>query len=356
MDPYREPIEAHDAKNKFPTVAPVDAGGTPVPPRPPQPQPETAPMVRGPAAQIGVPPRPAIHDEVQPMPPPTPGVKPPLETLRTFEADAAYAVDQQKASVLTIALAEQRKKADAEVVKNLTPEEKTSRYKSMIIVSAIFLALGCVVLGFVYARYSLKSDPDVVAPTSQTLIIADHTKTVTITDKETGQLRQEVSQIVRSAQPGVTHIHFVEKSRGKQEEATPQNVIVAMRMTAPDSLVRSFTPNYMIGAVNPDGGTAAPFMLFRPESFETAFAGMLEWESNLGEIIRQVFELDPVALTGSYLDVVVRNTDARILKNTEGQTVVVYALPDRRTVVITTSEQALTEILTRLTSTNYVPR
>ena len=53
-------------------------------------------------------------------------------------------------------------------------------------------------------------------------------------------------------------------------------------------------------------------------------------------------------LTKEFQDATIKNIDARILSDESGKTVIVYATPNRETIVITTGEDTLKEIILRL--------
>ena len=54
--------------------------------------------------------------------------------------------------------------------------------------------------------------------------------------------------------------------------------------------------------------------------------------------------------SGSFQDVVIRNKEARVLKNSDGLIILLYAFLDPNTIVITTNEYTFIEVLTRYAS------
>ncbi|TSC68396.1 MAG: ribonuclease E [Parcubacteria group bacterium Gr01-1014_72] len=130
-----------------------------------------------------------------------------------------------------------------------------------------------------------------------------------------------------------------------------------MELKAPPSLLRSIENNFALGFYG--GSVKETFIVFKTKSFETAFAGMLQWERNLGDDLVPLIGRSARGTTTSlrttpFVDIVVRNKDARVLRlpaqagSDTSTTTLIYALPDKETIVIAGSEEALAEINKRL--------
>ena len=95
------------------------------------------------------------------------------------------------------------------------------------------------------------------------------------------------------------------------------------------------------------------FAIFKLKSFENAFAGMLEWESNIQRDIGPIFptweyarNLDP---NTPFRDVATRNKDARVLATAEGEVALLYSFFDNNILIVTDNLGTLRTLIDRLT-------
>jgi hypothetical protein len=91
-----------------------------------------------------------------------------------------------------------------------------------------------------------------------------------------------------------------------------------------------------------------PFVFLRVTNPATALGGMLEWEESLYSDLEPMLtsrELSADAAT-TFTDVIVGGVDARALIDESGNIKIIYNLPKKNVILITTSKEALQEILT----------
>jgi len=85
---------------------------------------------------------------------------------------------------------------------------------------------------------------------------------------------------------------------------------------------------------------------------------MLDWERFMNEdfspfygpLIATSPTTTTLTLRSPFSDQIIRNKEARVLKDSEGEVVIMYSFVDQNTIVITTNESTFVEILTRLTA------
>jgi hypothetical protein len=136
------------------------------------------------------------------------------------------------------------------------------------------------------------------------------------------------------------------------------------------------SPESTVGIIN-DSTQTTVFFVLRADSYERTFAGMLAWEPTMLQDLGTFYSLYPASQsvtsgtasstsasstpivssyseqpqsTGQFVDEVVDNHDARALKDTAGNTLIVYGYSDKQTLIIARDESAFTQILGRLTS------
>lgn len=283
----------------------------------------------------------------QPAPPPK-GTPPEvnvssLQTLRTFESDVAEAVERQKASVVKIALAEQKRKRQdrlAEVPKT------ASRSILYVFTSVLLVAAGIGVLAYFFVSLPTPSAP--VAPIADRTIIASDAHTEQNIQNEP---RENLSRVIReaadSAGSGVTSIQL---KTGENSAISSQDLMRALSPRAPSSLIRNLKEEYMVGALHTDSST--PFIILTTTSFESAFAAMLEWETVMTDDLLLLFNgtAAPTSTT-PFEDLLLRNKDIRLTKDEFGNTVIAYVFLDKTTIAITDSVDILEQIITRYSTT-----
>ena len=161
----------------------------------------------------------------------------------------------------------------------------------------------------------------------------------------------------------------------------------------------------MLGTYN-DNGTAAPFIILTNNFFQNAYAGMISWEKTMPDDLVNVFGYadktvkqentvttvlpisfastsptstpalpnfasstatsaipsfvytPPISsyfnIQGSFKDGVIDNKDVRAFTEPDGTMLVLYSFVDNNTIVITTDENALAEIINRLEKQTFI--
>lgn len=105
---------------------------------------------------------------------------------------------------------------------------------------------------------------------------------------------------------------------------------------------RSLTQYYVALHNSPTGWQ--PVFVFKTNSYQTAYAGMLRWESTMGQDFAGV----AATSTASFKDAVIKNHDVRVLVDAKGNRSVFYSFIGTSTIVITTNEASLGETFSRL--------
>jgi hypothetical protein len=64
-------------------------------------------------------------------------------------------------------------------------------------------------------------------------------------------------------------------------------MVSALEINAPDILVRTLTPSWMLGIFTDSNGQKSAFVIVTTNFFQNAFAGMLQWESVMSDDLKQ---------------------------------------------------------------------
>ena len=95
------------------------------------------------------------------------------------------------------------------------------------------------------------------------------------------------------------------------------------------------------------------FILLKMRSVQDVFTGIHSWEDKMFYDLHGFFGVDITAetkylLTKDFEDGVVKNKNARILRDKDGKIVLIYVYVNDTSIVLTNSEQTVAEIMTRL--------
>jgi hypothetical protein len=170
-----------------------------------------------------------------------------------------------------------------------------------------------------------------------------------------GEDRRQSLQVIKDfvdRSQTVSQLYPTVIEEGIEKPAPTQTIISELQFQAPGSFTRTISEITF-------GGTPQrqPFIILKVTSFDTAFAGILEWEKTMsadltplfGEVVINSF--DPSARTDTqvreafFKDVIASNKNARLLLDEEGEDRIVYTFTNQNTILITTNREALDELL-----------
>lgn len=272
-----------------------------------------------------------------------------LKTLRTYQGDMADALREQQGSVIKIAMAEQKKKDEEQVI--LSP---TSRKNiGFIFLSVIALLLGASI--FVYLHFFKKEEVIIVdrAPTISSLVFAEHTEAIPtedlLTRKQFGEkIANHVSATVR--EPGLTNLVLTVPTDTGTRLLTTEEILTKLESSAPTAFIRSLASEFMLG-IHTSSTNAHPFLIFTGDSYEAALAGMLAWETMLFDATYSLFAV-PIEGTElfekDFQDIIIDNRDGRVLRKVTGEPVLMYVFLNTETIIITDNIATVREIIDRL--------
>ena len=281
-----------------------------------------------------------------------------LKQIRTFEGDVAEAIKNQNESLISIQRAEEKKR---EAMGVFTPgssrdESHATNWRPLFfsIFTIIFIVGGGYGAYYAWNTYSEKTAPPPINTPINQFIGA--TNVVNVDASVLG--RQATIDFVRDARAidrGATSLEQIELKRGGEpasELLATADFLTRLDSHAPKPLVRSFNPLFMFGILG--SNPAHTILLIKLDSFENAFPGMLDWEPRMVEDILPLFAeeeaLSKVPTSSTFSDKTIQNHDARFLKNSDGQTVLIYGFFDNSMLIITDEENTFRTVLNRLQS------
>ena len=267
--------------------------------------------------------------------------------VETYSADMTRAISGGEGIYIKKIIEEQEK---AEIEKaNLSPESK--RNKAFLIIGVILLGIAICLLGF-YAIYKREASSVDVVPPFTPLIYLDNIEFMGVDDLNRDQITQTIYN--ESVMTGVKSggIEGVYLTVGKKIIGFKQ----FLNLVAPEVDTKKMTfvnDNFLTGILN--GEKRDVFLLIKTRSFVDIFDQMISWENTMFNDFHTIFNVDlnmntKYLLTKDFEDGIVQNRNARILRDANGNIVLMYVYIDDTSVLITNSEQVAHEMQLRLSA------
>ena len=305
-----------------------------------------------------------------PPPPPLPHQTPPPDSIRpleTYQGDVEKYIREQNVSGVNIAVAEEIRRRKTEQTMKAPPMAPVQKTSAALRVAAIvggalliLVAIGGIVFATALTQ-PFKPQPAPVAP----FIAVDATKDVQLKPEYS---RLDIMNTLGKAKDDVDiSIGLVAQLRlwlvattTTQIQAQPFFSIVTPNM--PPQLLHSIQPQFLLGVHS--FGTNQPFLIFSVDNYQSGYAGMLDWESGMKQDLVPLFTYVPAPhanntlpsdthtipqVVGSpFVDAIVENHDARVIKNQSGDIILLWTFIDNATVIVTTNPSTLHEVVTRI--------
>ena len=264
-----------------------------------------------------------------------------LPKMHTYAEDMSAEIQKRGTTISSIITAEKMKGGDEEPA----PRSPAPRRWPLLVGAALFLILGAGAIGGVVW---FEMQPKASAPAMAGIIPVNHSVTLS-TDGAT-PLTDLLAGAKSSAQMNLGEIEAINLTTGSTSESV-QDILTALG--APNELVRNAT-GVVVGLHAFDH--VAPFLIIPVSAYDRAFAAMLAWEPTMGTSLGSFFAPPgaPMGITShppalSFTDLVSDNLDTR---ESQSAWPILYAFPRQDLLVITTNENTLKEIMTRLTLQN----
>lgn len=271
-----------------------------------------------------------------------------LKQIRTYQGDVAEALGRQNESLISIQQAEALKRREAG---ESLPSQNESRRKDFLylfIGSAFFIIVGAIGAWYGYKEVVRRSAPPLITKPETELVTPNSEVILDITGKNREAFASSMNTL--TADLGEAELKHVDVRNGASSLAssTPTaQFLNILEVRAPGSLVRAFSPIFMLGGLGEE-----QFIIIRLSSFENAFAGMLSWEGDMAEDLIPIFaNANSLQANGEgnvFKDVIVKNKDVRVLE-AAGEPVLLYTFFDNNMLIIGESYKTLEILMERLT-------
>lgn len=301
----------------------------------------------------------------------------PLHPLRTYKTDAEESVKTNRTSLVTMAAAEEERRTHT-IATDYKEEPTRSTFswtKTILWVLSILLIFsGCVAAFYIYV-----GPPPVDTPANvqaSNILYVDNSVELPLGSLDHTAIMRALSDLRDKTALSLglmEEIYFtVETAPTNNSEqagkrlATTQEVLSRVAPRMPPALLRALSPEFIMGTHV--YGNNQGYIVVKSDSYQQAFSGMLEWEpSMLSDLLpfldrrprpklpdeKTNATTTPRIIASSFVDRVVRNHDARVLYNDAGDMVLLYSFINQHTIAITTNENTLFEIASRLRDARF---
>lgn len=303
------------------------------------------------------------------------------DTVRTFQSDIASSIKSDNISMIKVALAEKERQEKEGAYFEV--DNKKTNYKPLILIMVI-CAILAIAIGFVYWYFNRPPAPtleQLVTPQEPMILYSETQSAVSVAGKNSDAILADLrKETLAKLDLGTIKRILITNTVGTStQNLTAQEFLREIRSRAPDSLVRAINPYFFIGAYSFDPHDV--FIIFKINSYDTAYPAMLEWERSMELDLGKLFieEKPPVIVentavenattspdntstsstkirttddsTGNiFKDKILQNKDVRALINPDGNILFMYTFLDRQTLLIVSSEKGLKEVIYRMTT------
>lgn len=290
----------------------------------------------------------------------TPVIQKPQERnkaiVHTLGDDVQHLVRNQKMSVVRMAAME----SDRGRTNSTHADVSANPWKTtiMVLFIALLVLVAVVIAAGGYYAYQLNTSTPTTHQLDPGILFTESREPIDISGRNSQAVLTFFSNIRRTssfALGAITELYLTKtpEAQSLTERPTPLHIppdelLTTIEARVPSSFLGTLEPEYMLGIYATDDGNM-PFLVFTTSSYSYAFSGLLAWEAYMFENLRPFFvSIDATPQTGGFVDTVYDNIDARVLYDTTGKVLLVYGFVDRSTFVITTSQRALVEVMSRI--------
>ncbi|MBI4120970.1 MAG: hypothetical protein HY457_01820 [Parcubacteria group bacterium] len=288
-----------------------------------------------------------------------------LKTLRTFKTDVTETIQREKRSITDIALAAHTKREGAGV--GLGDEEKKFHPQQFLLLGlgALFI-LGTLGLGF-YVYTNRQEREGAFEVIQNEIIFTEEITTIALSSLSRAHIESQMRKTMNETRltiNDIARIRFTRETAPLGGESAPSihtltapELLLEISQDVPAVLTRTLDPTYILGlhALSQNH----PFLILKTTSFDRAFGGMLLWEGTMLQGLTPLFLNDmPRGLSrdARFEDVIVKNQDARMLRDASNQILLLYSFIDEETLLIATNEVTFDEVVKRLKQPGRVTR
>lgn len=280
-----------------------------------------------------------------------------VKTIHTYLTDMAETVRNNEISVINIAVAEQKKHEREDIYRKV---EGTNSTKLFLLIGGVILFIGAIITVFFIVQKNKETSTPITNITNskiETIISYDNQSFFDVTQVTNSNdlVKLLKPEILKVGNPdSIKSIFLTNSTNGAPEILKAEDFTSLLGLTAPASLIRSFSGQYMIGTYTPVKTNIKPhlFILFQVTDYDLVYAGMLQWEKSMLNDLYNIFNINTagnISLSEMpFKDALINNKDIRVLYNETGDNILSYIFIDKNTLLITDNQDTIEKVTNQL--------
>jgi len=273
--------------------------------------------------------------------------------VETFADDMTKAIESGEGGVIKKIIEEQEQKENLK--KNSSLESNKNK---VFVIASFLLVLSAFIIFVLFFVFRDKVLTTTVEPKFVPMIFLDKTNVMDATGLTKEKLVNTVLNQISSSEIQNGEVEGIYLSENKQAIGF-REFINLVQGNIPLDKITFLSDNFLIGINNTkDSISFEPsknlFFLLQMRSISDVFPAMKDWENKMFYDFHGFFNI-PINADNNYLltkdfeNGIVQNKNARILKDNDGNIVLMYVFVNDTSILITNSEDTSKEIITRLT-------
>ena len=288
-----------------------------------------------------------------------------ITPVRTYADDVRNVIEGDNMTMTQIAMAEARKMEEqARIDEEANPS--SVKNKKIIAISIGVLILGIVGVAFAW-HYATAPQPEVKLVHRESLVPYDEEASINLQYTGLAELYQGIQSAMQKKYDRDTNLvlmPIIRTTASSSEEVTLDGFKGLMDARMSDALVRALGQKFMFGIHRISESNTPTFMILKIQSFDSVFAGMLDWETSMADDIGSLFFKKEELLDGgnksailadslSFKDEVVNNKDVRALRTKSGKLLMYYTYISEKVLLIGRDFETINEISKRLATSQF---
>jgi hypothetical protein len=269
------------------------------------------------------------------------------KTVETYAGDMTKAIDGNEGSYIRKVIAEQEQLEDEK--QNQFLKNKKNKILISFSILLIICALGSLAFLFFF-KENIFTVP--VNPQFTPIIYLDDTTFKEISGLTKDQIAQSISNEVSSTEIKLSGVLGIYLTLDKKIVGL-RSFFKLISANIDQNQISFINDNFLIGVTNI--GNKNLFMLIKIRSIADVFDTIRSWENKMFNDLHGFFGVNITSdtkylLTKNFEDSIIQNKNARILRDNNGNIVIMYVFIDDTSLIITNNEVSVREVMLRLSS------
>jgi len=274
-----------------------------------------------------------------------------LKTIHTLQSDIAEAIKTEHLSTEKISIAAQERPKVASSFSNAESQGSGGGVVKLIIMFLVLLLIGGGGFG-IYRFWKTNQAVPVNAPVIvQSIIFAETSFEINSSKVSIENLSGQTSTLLASpagTSEKIVNIYFTKEASSTDGQLATKSLLnftdwlTYSNSAIPTDFAR-FIQDYMLG-LDKNGSSSSFFLVLKTDSYANVYQTLLDHEDDW---VRNIFQnlngKDLVTQTADqkFSDYILKNLKTRVLRDKDGQTVLIYTFLDLGTFIVAETEDAL---------------